>query len=1090
MYTVYCQIKMLARFGLGVEKMKRIRPQGIVLSARPKAVQRGIMWQRDASSSASAGIPSPLSSGAASHHAFDIVSSKSLKEDLGDVEATLYSHRDTGAEILSMRSADSNKVFGVTFMTPPDSSNGVAHILEHSVLCGGNKYPLKEPFVELLKGSMHTFLNAFTYADRTCYPVASTNLKDFYNLIDVYLDAVFFPKLSHLTFCQEGWHYAAGQGQIADSSKEMPVLDYKGVVFNEMKGVYSQPDSLVHRYMSSALFPDANHTYYHDSGGDPTEIPKLTYDDFIAFYEEHYRPSRARFFFFGDDPEEERLNLIESTLNELSEYAPSRCNILPKIDIPYRSLDSPGDRLVVPYSSSVGLDGGDQADEMNEGGNGHYVMCGWVLNDQPMSTEESIAIGITNDLLVGNSSSSLYRDLMDSKLGTAFIGGGLSDELKQATFSVGLKGVGSNDVSKVEEVIKSSLERVVNDGFSSEAIAASVNSTEFALKEFNTGGIPRGLSLMLAVNPSWLYQGDPFAQLEYNRSMRSIRSRLEAGEPIFSNIVKQYLCDNVCSAYTQLTPDPDLQAKMERDEKAILKEVRDGMSQDEMEGVVETQRTLLEHQSSPDPTHVTQKIPRLELSDLEPHISIVPRSVRAKYHNGSTTLLTHELAETNGIVYVDVALDLGNVNLSSIAWLPLFTSSLTQLGTENMDEATLTFKIGTDTGGIGAHVLFSPKRDGNNPTLWSKSELTTRLVIRGKSTSDKTGELFELLGRILTGVNLNNRERITEMVHRRKEEAHSFLLSSGHSVAGTRLGSKLSKVGWLSEQMGGMTAYDAVGNIDIDSDSGWTECFDHLSHIHQKAITQDNIVVNITSDSVGLDKAETYGAQFIDHLPFAQASAETSQSSLANFVWNASAVDGMGTNEAFVVPSQVNYVTQGGKLDRIDGTTPGAWSVVSRYLRNTWLWDEVRVVGGAYGGFCSLDQTTGTFQYGSYRDPNLQKTLDVYAASAKFLREASIDENEVMKGVIGMISDVDTPRTPSTRGHADMVHYLVGEQNENRQNWRDEVLATEQSDFSTFADVLDAMHQSGAECGGDAVVVGGQSAIDNLSSSWRVRKIM
>jgi Zn-dependent M16 (insulinase) family peptidase len=1039
-----------------------------------------------------------------SHPAFDVVSSKNLMEDLGDVEATLYCHRATGAEVLSMRSADTNKVFGVTFMTPPDSSDGVAHILEHSVLCGGRKYPLKEPFVELLKGSMHTFLNAFTYADRTCYPVASTNLKDFYNLIDVYLDAVFFPKITPLTFSQEGWHYAVGDAgdTLRDTASAKPELGYKGVVFNEMKGVYSQPDSLIHRHMSSALFSDPDHIYNHDSGGDPARIPDLKYDDFVAFHERYYRPSRARFFFFGDDPEEERLHLIESTLADLAEAHPSRCNPLPKVDVPYRPLGTPGDRLVVPYPSSEANVGAGAPAEGD-----HYVMRGWVINDEPLSTEDSIALGITNDLLVGNTSSSLYRDLMDSKLGTAFIGGGLSDELKQATFSVGLKGVLPENTSKVEAVVDASLQRVVEEGFPPEAIAASVNSTEFSLKEFNTGGIPRGLALMLAVNPSWLYHGDPFGQLDFKRAMRSIRSRLDAGEPIFTNMVKKYLCENACSGYVELKPDADLEARMADDERKQLDAARDRMSQDELQEIIETQKELLDHQGSPDPPHIVEMIPRLELADLEPLISVVPRVVNATGvskvdggGHGATTLLTHELAETNGIVYVNVALDLGSMDLSSLAWLPLFTGALTQAGTDTMDEAALTFKIGTDTGGIGATVMFSPVRDSKDPAAWSPSELTTRLVISGKSTNEKIGKLFELLGDVLVGVNISNRERLTEMVHRRREDAHSYLLSSGHSVAGTRLGSKLSKVGWLSEQMGGIAAYDTVGKIDINSDSGWSTCSAHLRHIHEKSVTRENIVVNLTTDGAGLVSAEPHVAQLVDRLPSSLSSdpgTPTSLTTLRNFEWVAADADGAGKNEAFVVPSQVNYVAQGGQLDGLKEASLGAWSVVSRYLRNTWLWDEVRVVGGAYGGFCSLDLTTGTFQYGSYRDPNLQTTLDAYAKSAKFLREARIDGNEVTKGIIGTISDADTPRTPAARGHADMVHYLVGEQSENRQAWRDQVMATTESDFMAFAEVLDAMHASGKERGGDAVVVGGQTAVDEMmvrsqemKDVWGVRNVI
>ncbi len=1081
----------------------------------------------------------------AAHPDFDVVATRDLSEDLGDVTATLYRHRATQAEVLSMRSADTNKVFGVTFATPPDSSNGVAHILEHSVLCGGRKYPLKEPFVELLKGSMHTFLNAFTYPDRTCYPVASTNLKDFYNLVDVYLDAVFFPKITPLTFAQEGWHYAlpgsgdagagagAGAGAAADAGQEDAGQDadgtpltFKGVVFNEMKGVYSQPDSLVHRFLNEALFPDPDHVYGHDSGGDPAAIPDLTYDEFVAFHRQHYRPSNAKVFFFGDDPEAERLRVVADTLDTLAEIEPSRCDALPQMDLPYRPLDSPGRRLTRPYAvadlqQQAGAAEATAAEEAEEAEaaevrtgmaaddeDKHYVMLGWVLNDRPLSLEESITLGIANDLLVGNASSSLYRDLMDSRLGTAFIGGGLSDELQQATFSAGLKGVRPEDAAAVEAVVHASLRRVADEGFPEEAIAASVNSTEFSLLEFNTGGIPRGLALMLASNPAWLYRGDPFASLEYKHAMRAVRARLDRGEPLFSDAVRQFLCENTCLASVEMVPDSGLQTRLESTERAVLDAARRAMGPAEYAEVADTQQRLLEHQGTPDPAHVVEMIPRLELSDLDVGIDTTPRQVTAAAAAtaaAGTVLLTHELPETNGIVYVDVALDISDVELSSLAWLPLFTSALTQTGTDTMDEAALTFQIGTDTGGLGASVLFTPVREQNDddgtPPAWSESQLATKLVVRGKATTEKVGLLFGLLGDVLVGANLRNRDRLSEMLRRRREDAHSYLLSSGHAVASARLGSKLSKVGWLSEQMGGMAAYETMEPVDADSDAGWGVCEAQLERIRSRAVSGRGVVVNLTSDARGLGAAAEHVAAFVDRLPATPSRSSSSLgggsgggNTLGDFHWDARAVDGAGVNEGFAVPSQVNYVVQGARLPNVFEPARGTWSVVTRYLRNTWLWDEVRVTGGAYGGFCSVDLASRAFQYGSYRDPNLGSTLEAYGKSAAFLKGADLGGGEVTKAIVGTISDADSPRTPAGRGYTDMVHHIVGERDENRQRWRDDVLATTAEDFDRFAELLDEMHAGiGMSGGGSTVVVGDQAGLDEVAAgtgdAWDVQHV-
>jgi Zn-dependent M16 (insulinase) family peptidase len=620
-------------------------------------------------------LPAP-----ATHPSFDIVRNVDLREDLGDVTATLYKHKTTGAEILSMKSSDNNKVFGVTFGTPPSSSNGVAHILEHSVLCGGQKYPLKEPFVELLKGSMNTFLNAFTYPDRTCYPVASTNLKDFYNLIDVYLDAVFVPNITELTFKQEGWHLAP------DTDKDPDQLIYRGVVFNEMKGVYSQPDSLVHRHMSHAMYPNPTHVYGVDSGGDPVHIPELSYEEFVDFHKQYYRPSNARIFFFGDDCEEERLRLVEATFDNLLQVDPNRCGPMPKPKPPIRPLsDGPGLKLKIPYVVDEVGEVGEMGEVDAEAAGGdaaaaatgqYYAMSGWVLNEAPLGLEESITMSIANDLLVGNTSSTLYRDLMDSQLGTAFIGGGLSDELQQATFSAGLKGVHEEDCSKIDQVVQQSLQNVVAKGFAQEAIDASVNSTEFSLLEFNTGGMPRGLSLMLAANPCWLYQDDPFLHLEMKKAMRNIRAKVDDHQPIFSDIVNRYLVQNSCRASVELIPDPALGAEQERLERDTLDQIRASITLEEFEQIKVAQTELLAHQSSTDPPEVLNLIPRLQLSDLEPAISTTPRA-----HGGeaggeggeggegagnTTTVLVHEMAETNGIVYVEVVLDASDVDMAQL----------------------------------------------------------------------------------------------------------------------------------------------------------------------------------------------------------------------------------------------------------------------------------------------------------------------------------------------------------------------------------------------------------------------------------------
>jgi predicted Zn-dependent peptidase len=439
------------------------------------AVERG-SFSRSTSTQAVIAAPPPPKTGAnpelVKELGFEVLEERFIYEYKST--ATLYRHNKTGAEIMSVTNDDENKVFGIVFRTPPKDSTGIPHILEHSVLCGSRKYPLKEPFVELLKGSLHTFLNAFTYPDRTCYPVASTNLKDFYNLVDVYLDAVFHPRCVNevQTFQQEGWHY-----ELNDPSED---ITYKGVVFNEMKGVYSQPDNVLGRVSQQASFPD--NTYGVDSGGDPTVIPNLTFQQFQEFHAKFYHPSNARVWFYGDDDPDERLHIISAYLAEFEANAAAK-----ESEVTIQKLFSEPKRVVEKYA--VG-DGGDLKKK-------HMVCLNWVLSDTPLDPETELALGFLDHLMLGTPGSPLTKVLLESGLGEAIVGGGIEDELRQPQFSIGLKGVAADDVSRVEDLVFSTLKQLIEDGFSSEAVEASMNTIEFSLRENNTGSFPRGLSLML-----------------------------------------------------------------------------------------------------------------------------------------------------------------------------------------------------------------------------------------------------------------------------------------------------------------------------------------------------------------------------------------------------------------------------------------------------------------------------------------------------------------------------------------------------------------------------------------------------------------
>ncbi len=472
-------------------------------------------------------------------HGFELVREQEIPEL--KTRARLFRHGKTGAELLSLENDDENKVFGITFRTPPKDSTGAPHILEHSVLCGSRKYPVKEPFVELVKGSLNTFVNAFTFPDKTSYPVASTNLQDFYNLIDVYLDAVFYPLITPLTLAQEGWHYEL-------DAVDSPLI-YKGVVYNEMKGAYSSPDNVLGRHSQQSLYPDT--TYGCDSGGDPEKIPELTYEAFKAFHERYYHPSNSRIFFYGDDHPEERLRLINGYLQDFEHIDPdSGVQLQPRFAIPRR--------VALPYDAGAGEDAQDDHKA--------YITVNWLLPETG-DPETTLGLGILEHILVETPASPLRKALIDSGLGEDLVGGGLDTGLRQMNFSTGLKGVSPQDTQKVEALIIDTLARLAQDGIDPETVAASLNTVEFRLRENNTGSFPRGLSLMLRALTTWLHDSDPIAPLAFQVPLFSIKTRLDSGERYFENLIRDCLVDNMHRSTVILEPDPDLSKRREAAEK-------------------------------------------------------------------------------------------------------------------------------------------------------------------------------------------------------------------------------------------------------------------------------------------------------------------------------------------------------------------------------------------------------------------------------------------------------------------------------------------------------------------------------------------
>ncbi|KAM1030872.1 hypothetical protein FF1_034665 [Malus domestica] len=944
---------------------------------------------------------------------------KVSEEFIGECKskALLFRHKKTGAQVISVSNDDENKVFGIVFRTPPNDSTGIPHILEHSVLCGSRKYPLKEPFVELLKGSLNTFLNAFTYPDRTCYPVASTNTKDFYNLVDVYLDAVFFPKCveDFRTFQQEGWHY-----ELNDPSED---ISYKGVVFNEMKGVYSQPDNILGRTAQQALFPD--NTYGVDSGGDPTVIPKLTFDEFKEFHRKYYHPSNARIWFYGDDDPMERLRI-------LSEY----------LDM-FDASSSPNESRIQPqklFSKPIRISGKYPAGEGGDLRKKNMVCLNWLLAENPLDLETELTLGFLDHLMLGTPASPLRKILLESGLGEAIVGGGVEDELLQPQFSIGLKGVSEGDIQKVEEVVMSTLKKLAEEGFDTEAVEASMNTIEFSLRENNTGSFPRGLSLMLRSMGKWIYDMDPFGPLKYEKPLLALKARIEAegSKAVFSPLIEKFILNNPHRVVVEMQPDPEKASRDEESEKEILQKVKSGMTEEDLAELARATHELRLRQETPDPPEALRSVPSLSLQDIPKEPTRVPTQVGDI--NG-VKVLQHDLF-TNDVLYTEVVFNMSSLKQELLPLVPLFCQSLLEMGTKDLSFVQLNQLIGRKTGGISVYPMTSSVR--------GKEEPCSHIIVRGKAMAGRADDLFQLFNCVLQEVQFTDQQRFKQFVSQSKARMENRLRGSGHGIAAARMDAKLNTAGWISEQMGGVSYLEFLQALEEKVDQDWDGISSSLEEIRKSLLSRQGCIVNMTAEGKNLTSSEKFVSKFLDLLP--------NNSPVATATWNARLPL---ANEAIVIPTQVNYVGKAGNIYDTGYRLSGSAHVISKYISTTWLWDRVRVSGGAYGGFCDFDSHSGVFSFLSYRDPNLLKTLGVYDGTGDFLRQLEMDDETLTKSVIGTIGDVDSYQLPDAKGYSSLCRYLVGITEEERQIRRAEILSTSLKDFKEFANAIDAVKDKG-----------------------------
>ncbi len=924
-------------------------------------------------------------------------------------KVTFLRHKKNGAEVLSVENDDENKVFGITFRTPPTNSTGVAHILEHSVLCGSRKYPLKEPFVELLKGSLQTFLNALTFPDKTSYPVASQNQQDFYNLVDVYLDAVFHPLLAEEIFLQEGWHLEL------DENGDAPRI--VGVVYNEMKGAYSSPDSMLVEYSQQSLFPDT--PYGVDSGGHPERIPDLSYNEFIEFHRKFYHPSNSKIFFWGDDDPRMRLEILDGYLSEFG----SR-----KVEsyIPIQKRFSSPKRMEFYYPPQ------------GKDSRGCFITLNWLMEETSL-IYVNFALQILEYLLINMESSVLKKALIESGLGEKITGVGLEEQIRQMYFSTGLKGVRVEDLHKVESLIVSSLKEIHKNGFDSSLVEAALNSFEFALRENNSGSLPRGLVSMFRSLTTWLYDEDPILPLAFEKPLGLIKSNLNQGERIFEELVAKYMLNNPHRCVVVLRPLEDLREEIERKERERAKELLRKISREELFQKISA---LKRYQQKIDSPEDLKKLPHLKRKDLSAEEIDIPCEIISL---SSGEFLLHELF-TNNILYLDIAFDITRIPQRYLSYVNLLGRLLVEMGTKKMDYSALDMKIQTHTGGIHHELFVSNKLE--------QEDIVARLILRTKVMKPKLPLLFEILKEILLEADLSDKERFKQILLQEKARMETSLIPAGHMMVTTRLRSKLASPGWLEEHMGGITYLLFLRYLVSEVDRNWDRILYRLERTREILCGSMSVVFNLTGDGDLLYKGKSGCESLLREL---SPSFRPSHKPI---------YDVETGGEAIYIPAQVNFVGKGVSLKTCDYDFNGSHLVVMRYLRNTWLWNKIRAEGGAYGAFATLDRFSMCLNFVSYRDPSIYETLKCFDDSATFLRKTYLDEEEIEKAIVGCIGNIDTYRLPDAKGLISLLRYLTGDSKELRRKMRHEILNTTMEDFRDFAEHLEEIKR------GEIVVMG------------------
>lgn len=952
-------------------------------------------------------------------------------ERIDEINGTAYEmkHEKSGARLIYIDSPDSNKVFNIAFRTTPHNSTGVAHIMEHSVLCGSRKFPLKEPFVELVKGSLNTFLNAMTYPDKTMYPVASKNDKDFHNLMDVYLDAVFYSCVREDAeiVMQEGWHY-----ELENADDE---LTYKGVVFNEMKGVYSSPDSVLERQMMRELFPDT--TYGVDSGGDPDYITDLTYEEFQEFYRVHYHPSNSYIFLYGDMNIEEQLAFLNDEY--LSHFDAIEIHTEVALQAPFT------EGKVVSYPYSVG------SEEPTDNRTLHSFA--YVLPD--VTPEHSLAFEVLTHALLTSPAAPLKQALVKAGIGSD-VSGYYLDSIRQPMWTVQATGSNLDKQADLQRIVESTLQELCDKGLDKELLEASLNSIEFALRESDFGGRPIGLAYIIRMMDNWLYDNDPLELLHYEEALANIRKGL-AGT-YFEDLIRHSILNNNHKVLVSIYPERGLQERKDSEVKEHLATVKANMSSEEIEAIVEQTKRLKIRQETPDSDEALASIPLLELSDLNPNIEAVERR---ESKIGNTTV--HFVPTfTKGINYVGLYFKLNCLTEEELFYADILSDILGRIDTSERGYEALAKDINMNLGGLSSDITAISK-DGK------RDEFTPLMIVRAKALHSKLPDLCRLINEVVQKADYSDDQRLTELVQESKAIWDNEAFRRGNSIVSQRVMAQVSAVGKFRDN-GNLGYYQKISEL-ASNPAALPLLPEKLAEVARKIFRANNVDIMFVGEEGELEAFENLMKPFVETWDTTELSDDVLQ------------ITRLSGNDGIVTAGKVQYVAQGGNFIDHGFKHVGPMSVLETILRYEYLWIRIRVQGGAYGAFANF-YDDGNMIFCSYRDPNLLETLDVYKELPQYLRDFTLTDREMRKYIIGTMSSLDLPMTPALRGPRAMGMYFSGAKLEDKVEFRKQVIACKPEDIVALADVVEPVLNDNHICtmGNEQKIKDAGKVFDNIVS--------